>query len=71
MTNDEFRAYIDEKLEWIRTTLGDKQASEEDKAMAKEAMPLYEAAAKMARYSTGKAFRRYRRNFERLLGGQK
>lgn len=70
MTNDEFRAYIAEKLQWIRQTIVSPDASPEDKEKARKAMPLYEDAAKMARHTSGPAFRRFRRNFERLVGGQ-
>lgn len=70
MTNEQFRAYIAEKLEWIRRTLKDQDASPEEKVKAQKAKPLYEDAERMARYTSGPAFRRFRRNFERLVGGQ-
>ena len=65
MTNDEFRAYIDEKVAWIRKTLRDPEASPEDKSRAREAEPLFIDAQKMARHTAGPAFRRFRREFER------
>lgn len=67
MTNEQFRAYIDEKLEWIRKTIVSPDASPEDKERASKAEPLYVNAAKMARHSAGPAFRRFRRDFERRM----
>ena len=67
MTNEQFRDYIDEKLEWIRKTIVSPDASPEDKEKARKAMPLYEDAAKMARHTSGPAFRRFRRDFERRM----
>ena len=65
MTNDEFRAYIDEKVAWIRKTIASPDAAPEEVKRAREALPLYESAQKMARHSTGPEFRRFRRDFER------
>lgn len=65
MTNDEFRAYINEKVAWIRRTIIDPDASPEDKKIAREAEPHYVNAQKMARHTAGPAFRRFRREFER------
>ena len=65
MTNDQFRAYIDQKVAWIRKTIISPDASPEDVKLAKEAEPLYVNAQKMARHSSGPAFRRFRRDFER------
>ena len=65
MTNEQFRAYIDEKLEWIRKTIVSPDASPEDKRKAHEAESFYVSAAKMARHCSGPAFRRFRRDFER------
>ena len=67
MTNEQFRAYIDEKLAWIRKTIVSPDASPEDKEIASKAEPLYVNAAKMARHSAGTAFRRFRRDFERRM----
>lgn len=67
MSNEEFKAYIDQKVAQIRKTIIDPEASPEEVRRAREAQPLYESAQKMARHSSGPAFRRFRRDFERRM----
>ena len=67
MSNEEFRAYIDQKLAQIRRTIVDPEASPEEAQRARAAQPLYESAQKMARHSSGPAFRRFRRDWERRM----
>lgn len=67
MTNDDFRAYIKDRVAWIEKTITDPDATPEEVKRAKQAKPLFENAQRMAKYSGGEAFRRFRRDFERRM----
>lgn len=67
MTNDEFRTYIDERLRQIREALATGEATGAELWSLKEQEQLLATAQRMARYSDGRAFHRFKRDYERRL----
>ena len=67
MTNDEFRTYIDERLRQIREALATGEATGAELRSLKEQEQLLATAQRMARYSDGRAFHSFKRDYERRL----
>lgn len=67
MTNDEFRTYIDERLRQIREALATGEVTGPELHSLKEQEQLLSTAQRMARYSDGRAFHRFKRDYERRL----
>ena len=70
MTNDEFKRYIAQRLRAVRESLEPENLAKLAKAEA-DGLRVQEAmltrADRMARYSSGPEFRRFRRDYERRL----
>lgn len=67
MTNDEFRTYIDERLASIRKEMAAKEITGAALRALKEQEQLLSTAQRMARYSPGRDFHRFKRDYERRL----
>lgn len=67
MTNDEFREYIDKRLAYIRKEMAAKEITGAALRALKEQEQLLATAQRMARYSDGRAFHRFKRDYERRL----
>ena len=68
MTKEQFNQYIQQKLQAVKESLKDPDklpGAEVHNLREQEAMLIQ--AQKMARYSSGGEYRRFRRNYERLL----
>ena len=67
MTNDEFRTYIDERLASIRKEMAAKEITGAALRALKEQEQLLSTAQRMARFSPGRDFHRFKRDYERRL----
>lgn len=67
MDNKTFRKWISWKLEQARKDLTSGELNEEGKKSCRESIKWLESAEKMAKFTAGPAFRRFRKDYERNL----
>ena len=67
MINEEFKRYIEQRLAEIRKELGNKELSSTARDQLFRQEQMLSSADRMGRYSSGQAFRRFRRDYERRL----
>lgn len=67
MDNDTFRKWISWKMGEARKDLASGELDEPGKKACQELLKWLEDAEKMAKYSSGQAFRRFKKDYERRL----
>lgn len=67
MNNEQFRKYIDDRLDDIRAQLKEDGISATSVSQLKEQGKMLESARKIMTYGTGPERRRFRRDYERRL----
>jgi len=67
MTNEEFKRYIEQRLAEIRKAIKDPDTDQATRDRLFRQEQMLSSADRMGRYSSGQAFRRFRRDYERRL----
>ena len=67
MDNNTFRKWISWKMEQTRKDLAGDELDEQGRKSCESALKWLEEAGRMARYTAGPAFRRFRKDYERRL----
>lgn len=67
MDNNTFRNWISWKLGEARKDLAGGELDEKGKKACEESIKWLESAEKMAKYTPGQAFRRFKKDYERRL----
>ena len=67
MTNQQFRKYIDDKVQALKQELGSLETAPDRAKEIKAQLDLIKPGLRIMTYGTGEARRRFRRNYERSL----
>ena len=70
MKNDDFKNYLQLKLNAVVEKKKDPRTPASDRPGLEQQEKLLRDGLRMAQYSSGQAFRRFRRNYERALARQ-